>query len=218
MIELWNLLLERAGPVGVLIMAGSLVATFIVLDRLWAFRRLRLRELGAFERVGMMAAAGDTEGALDMVRGSAHPLAVTAAALLGGMRTNRGRGELMRIAERTASSEVRSLHRFLPTLSLISHVAPLLGLLGTVTGMIEAFRVIQNVGGKVNASVLAGGIWEAMLTTAMGLSVAIPAFIAYTLLAGKVERFAEDARQLVDSILDGAGYAEVPDAMGAQEG
>jgi len=65
----------------------------------------------------------------------------------------------------------------------------LLGLLGTVIGMIKAFMVIQEMGGKVNAAVLAGGIWEAMLTTALGLSVALPTMLAHSYLIARVDRY-----------------------------
>ena len=74
--------------------------------------------------------------------------------------------------------EVRDLSRYLQALATIGSIAPLLGLLGTVIGMIKAFMVIQQMGGKVNAVVLAGGIWEAMLTTALGLAVALPTMVA----------------------------------------
>ena len=106
---------------------------------------------------------------------------------------------------------MRELERFLPTLALVANVAPLLGLMGTVTGMIKAFQAIQNLGGKVNASVLAGGIWEAMLTTAEGLAVAIPALVAHHMLQGKVHNLVADlqfeAGQLFDLLEDGGHLA-----------
>jgi biopolymer transport protein ExbB len=70
--------------------------------------------------------------------------------------------------------EISSLSRFVDTLAVLASTTPLLGLLGTVVGMIKAFMVVETMGGRVNAAVLAGGIWEAMLTTALGLLVAIP--------------------------------------------
>jgi len=85
--------------------------------------------------------------------------------------------------------EVRDLSRYLQALATIANIAPLLGLLGTVIGMIKAFMVIQEMGGKVNAAVLAGGIWEAMLTTALGLAVALPAMVAHSYLSGRVDRY-----------------------------
>ena len=80
--------------------------------------------------------------------------------------------------------QVRDLSRYLQALATIGNIAPLLGLLGTVIGMIKAFMVIQEMGGKVNAAVLAGGIWEAMTTTAAGLTVAIPALLFYNYFMG----------------------------------
>jgi biopolymer transport protein ExbB len=76
----------------------------------------------------------------------------------------------------------------LPTLGMLGGTAPLLGLLGTITGMIKAFMVIEAAGGKVDAQALAGGIWEAMITTGVGLTVAIPLVILLHLLEGTVER------------------------------
>ena len=85
--------------------------------------------------------------------------------------------------------EVRGLSCYLQTLATIGNIAPMLGLLGTVLGMIKAFMVIQQTGGKVNAAVLAGGIWEAMLTTALGLAVALPTLVAHSYLSSRVDRY-----------------------------
>jgi biopolymer transport protein ExbB len=74
-------------------------------------------------------------------------------------------------------------------MATIGNIAPLLGLLGTVIGLIKAFMVIQEMGGKVNASVLAGGIWEAMLTTALGLGVALPTMLAHSYLLARIDRY-----------------------------
>jgi len=74
---------------------------------------------------------------------------------------------------------IAELEKNVYLLGIIAHVTPLLGLLGTVTGMIRAFRQIEGLSGRVNASLLAGGIWEALLTTAFGLVVAIPTFVMY---------------------------------------
>ncbi|OEU61922.1 MAG: biopolymer transporter ExbB, partial [Desulfobacterales bacterium S5133MH16] len=89
----------------------------------------------------------------------------------------------------STDGEVRELSRYLQALATIGSIAPLLGLLGTVLGMIKAFMVIQEMGGKVNAAVLAGGIWEAMLTTALGLAVALPTMVAHSYLVSRVDRY-----------------------------
>ena len=89
----------------------------------------------------------------------------------------------------STGEEVRELSRYLQALATIGSIAPLLGLLGTVIGMIKAFMVIQQMGGKVNAAVLAGGIWEAMLTTALGLAVALPTMVAHSYLVSRVDKY-----------------------------
>ncbi|HOO73469.1 MAG TPA: MotA/TolQ/ExbB proton channel family protein [Spirochaetota bacterium] len=81
--------------------------------------------------------------------------------------------------KRVGSEEIERMERHFKGLSAVSHIAPLLGLLGTVTGIIGAFAVISELGGQVDVSALAGGIWEAMITTAAGLIVAIPSQLAF---------------------------------------
>jgi biopolymer transport protein ExbB len=82
--------------------------------------------------------------------------------------------------------------------------APLLGFLGTVLGMIQAFQQIERLGGNVNASVLAGGIWQAMLTTAAGLTVAVPTLFAHNYIMGKIRsqvvELEEESQNLIDSL------------------
>lgn len=100
---------------------------------------------------------------------------------------------------RMGSGQVRKWEKNLSGLATIANVAPLLGLLGTVVGMIRAFIKIQQLGGRVDASVLAGGIWEALLTTAAGLTVAIPVLVAYHYFEGRVDDFSS---QLKDSVAE----------------
>ena len=91
--------------------------------------------------------------------------------------------------------EIAALSRYLSLLGVLGSTAPLLGLLGTVLGMIKAFIVVESMGGSVNAAVLAGGIWEAMLTTAFGLLVAIPLLFFHNHLEGRlhvIQEYLED--------------------------
>ena len=90
----------------------------------------------------------------------------------------------------------------LRTLGVLGNTAPLLGLLGTITGMIKAFMVIEQAGGKVDAQALAGGIWEAMITTGVGLAVAIPLLILLHFLEGAVERRAQSMERVISLLLE----------------
>jgi biopolymer transport protein ExbB len=91
---------------------------------------------------------------------------------------------------RIARGELDALGHFMKVLEVIATVAPLVGLLGTVVGMVEAFQAMELAGSNVNPAVLSGGIWKALLTTAAGLIVAIPAFIAHSWFERKTERAA----------------------------
>jgi len=93
--------------------------------------------------------------------------------------------------------ELSSLSRHLNTLAVLGNTAPLLGLLGTVVGMIKAFIVVEAMGGGVNAAVLAGGIWEAMLTTAFGLLVAIPLLFFHNHLEDKLHTIQAELEEIV---------------------
>lgn len=104
-------------------------------------------------------------------------------------------------AERLGNEEVMRMNRLLRLLEVIAMVSPLLGLLGTVLGMIQSFQALELAQGSANASILAGGIWQALLTTAAGLIVAIPAAIAANLLAARVENAAHQIENAVARLL-----------------
>lgn len=97
---------------------------------------------------------------------------------------------------RLAAHELAVLRGGLRPLELIATIAPLIGLLGTVLGMIEAFQALETSGGQANPSALAGGIWEALLTTAAGMAVAIPAAVALSWFEGVAERVQMDMEDL----------------------
>ncbi len=98
-------------------------------------------------------------------------------ALKGKQTLQHNGSELRATAGHLIQTEMKVFEGGLKTVSILANTAPLLGLLGTIIGMIKAFQVIENAGGKVDAMALAGGIWEAMLTTGVGLAVAIPLLI-----------------------------------------
>ncbi|MBU2552128.1 MAG: MotA/TolQ/ExbB proton channel family protein, partial [Proteobacteria bacterium] len=131
--------------------------------------------------------AGRADQARELVQGSGSPMGRVLAAALDV--ADHDRETLETVIVHQTDEEVRDLSRYLQALATVGNIAPLLGLLGTVLGMIKAFMVIQEMGGKVNSAVLAGGIWEAMMTTALGLAVALPAMVAHGYLVGRVDRF-----------------------------
>jgi len=110
--------------------------------------------------------------------------------------------DLNRVAIRLGSFELNKMEKGFRTLSFLGNTAPLLGLLGTIIGMIKAFMVIEQAGGQVDAQALAGGIWEAMLTTGVGLAVAIPVLLLLHLLESAADKRAHSMRNYASLMLE----------------
>lgn len=170
--------LEKGGPAIWVIAALSVATLALILWKLW-----RLIALGAFagqraERAVTLWQDGARNAAEEAVAGRvglrARLVRTAIGALNAGLPEARAREETTRVARRLLA-EARSGLR---ALELIAVIAPLLGLLGTVLGMIEAFQALEASGAAADPSDLAGGIWEALLTTAAGMGVAIPAAMA----------------------------------------
>ncbi|MFH1138317.1 MAG: MotA/TolQ/ExbB proton channel family protein [Pseudomonadota bacterium] len=178
-------LLAKGGVLTTPILLCSVVALAIFMERLIRLGSLRRKGLTVTERVVARLAQKDYEGARLEARRNPSPL----GRVLGqGLEVaDKDRETLETVLAHSIEEEARELSRYLQALATIANIAPLLGLLGTVLGMIKAFMAIQELGGKVNAAVLAGGIWEAMLTTALGLAVALPTMVAHSYLVGLVD-------------------------------
>jgi biopolymer transport protein ExbB len=114
--------------------------------------------------------------------------------------TRTGVEELKTLLEQKIRRDLYAWERNLPLLEIIAKVSPLLGLLGTVLGMVEMFHSMS-AGGAVNAAVVTGGIWKALFTTVAGLFVAIPTVVAHGLLSGEVDRREENLRRGADRIV-----------------
>lgn len=178
--------LYKGGVLVIPILLCSVFALAIFLERLIRFTQLRNKGRGLAEKVAIFVKNGDDQQARDLVKTNESPMGNVLAQAL---EVNDQRQETLEaIIVHATEEEVRGLSKYLQALATIGNIAPLLGLLGTVVGMIKAFMVIQDMGGKVNAAVLAGGIWEAMLTTALGLAVALPTIIAHSYLVSKVNQ------------------------------
>jgi biopolymer transport protein ExbB len=163
------------------------LALAIFVERLISFARVRIRGYGLVKKVAQYIRNKESAKALTLAKRNESPMG---RILVDAIEVaDQGSETLESVIVNSTDGEVRKLSRYLQALATIANIAPLLGLLGTVVGMIKAFMVIQEMGGKVNASVLAGGIWEAMLTTALGLSVALPTMVAHSYLTSQVDNY-----------------------------
>ncbi len=211
-------LLELGGPVVVLLLLMSIVGLVIALVKLWQFHALRIGRSGFRFVEGAIDGlrAGRTETVQEQLAGERNPTARVLEAALDA-RLRRGLSpELVREeATRVASSYLDGLRGSLRGLEVIGALAPLLGLLGTVLGMIEAFRQLEAAGSQVDPSLLSGGIWEALMTTAVGLAVAIPAVVLLNWLEGRVERFRHRMEDAVTRLFTQTGLMAEADAEAA---
>ena len=178
----------------------SLIMVAVIVERFLALRKARIN-MGSF-MMKIRTALGEGKVA-DAQRLCAETQAPVASVFLAALEKHQQEpAEIRDSIETAASAEIFALEKYTSVLSTIAGVAPLIGFLGTVTGMIQAFMKIQALGGNVNADVLAGGIWQAMVTTAAGLSVGIPALIFYNYFVRRVEKMAFEMERGSAQLLD----------------
>ncbi len=167
------------GPVLYLLVGVSVVTLALILAKTLQFSSARLGERSK-------------KGALARVR----------AATQRAVETLHEEKQIERAGIRAARRELRPLEGGLGMLGLIAMLSPLIGLLGTVVGMIDAFRALSEAGSSVDPSLLSAGIWVALLTTAAGLIVAIPATVAHGWFESRLTRFADLAEQAIGEIAE----------------
>ncbi len=192
-------ILIAGGWVMVPIMLCSLIALGIILERFWSLRRSAVAptELGTEVRSWAMQRRLEPHH-LEALRQNSPLGEILASALANRYRT---REIIKESVENTGRQVVHRLERFLNTLGTIAGVSPLLGLLGTVFGMIKMFSSIM-VHGVGDATKLAGGIGEALITTAAGLCVAIPAFMFYRYFRGQIRAYVVEMEQQAIELID----------------
>jgi len=184
------------------IIACSVVAVAIVLERLWTLQEKRVLPVSVANQVMelMQRDQIDVKQIQEVHQGS--PFGQVLAA--GLAYRNAPRDVLKEVVEDTGRHVVHELERYLGTLGTIAAISPLLGLLGTVSGMIRSFTAITT-DGVPNPAVLAGGISEALVATAAGLTVAIPSLIAYRYLRGRIEglvvRIEKESMRFIEVLL-----------------
>jgi biopolymer transport protein ExbB len=185
----WQVFLA-GGPVMWPILLCSIFALAIVLEKIWHLNKIKIDTQDFLNKILDKMKRHDTKEALRICDAIKSPIANILKA--GILKYDRPRPQIIEAIEDASLYEIPRIEKNLTTLATIAHVSPLLGLLGTVTGMVRAFQVIQAKATSfhpVSPGDLAGGIWEALLTTVAGLIVAIPTFVAYNYLVSRINHF-----------------------------
>ncbi len=199
---------DLGGPVVLIMAALSVLVLTVVLYKLWQFAAARVGNHRALKAAVAAWDSGDRAGAQAYLERSRSYLAPVIGMAI------RGQEDADRL-EAEAEARFARLEAGFRLLDSVAQLAPLLGLFGTVLGMISAFQALQAAGDQVDPSILAGGIWVALLTTAAGLAVAMPTALVLSWLESRMDRervFAQTALRtlLAPAQRDGAGAAAVP--------
>ncbi len=182
--------MQKGGPLMWLLLLLSVISITVSLERLIYFHRATIR-VGEFLRgLSSLLSRRNFAEALHECAGTPGPVArVIHAAII---RHEAPRHELKEIVQEAGQLEVPKLERHLPLLAAIAYLAPLVGLLGTVTGLMDAFLAISSHAGYATSTEVSIGIYKSLLTTAAGLVVAIPTSLAYSFLSSRVNTLMHD--------------------------
>jgi biopolymer transport protein ExbB len=180
-------LISKGGPVIIPILFLSVYVMAVILYKLYQFWRMEVFKTGFIASLIQSVEDKKIAEALRIASNQRNPIARVIETTLRLVGKPMSEDKKIRTIEASGAKEMRAFERHLRGLEMVATIAPLLGLLGTVTGMVKTFSGINQVGARVDPSALAGGIWEALLATVAGLSVAIPALAAYYIIDGRVD-------------------------------
>jgi biopolymer transport protein ExbB len=185
-----ELISGTGGPVVALLLLFSIAAVAIIIAKAHQFHRLGLNDRHSVEAALSLWRRGEHQNAIDSLAGTKQPAARLVQLAMYSMHPNLPDiATLKEELERVALDMLDALRSHMRALEVIATLSPLLGLFGTVLGMINAFQGLERAGNHVDPGILSGGIWLALMTTAIGLAVAIPSVMAHSWLDRKVERY-----------------------------
>ncbi len=195
--------IQKGGLVMYPILLCSILALAVVIERLYYLYHIRIDTRRFTEELFSLVKRSKIKEAIELCESKPSPIThMVKAGLLHYDEPKEGMREAI---EEEGRREIPRLEKNISILATIAHISPLLGLLGTVTGMVRCFRAIEAkaaVGISVNPADLAGGIWEALLTTVFGLIVAIPVFVAYNYFINCIHNFTVDMETVATDLMN----------------
>lgn len=197
--SLWEMALKGGWIMAVLALL-SIICFYIFFERLTALHKAGKDDPLFMERIRDYLHSGEVKSAINYC----HMTNTPAARMIekGITRMGRPNGDVQAAIENAGNLEVAKLERHLPVMATIASGAPMIGFLGTVTGMIQAFWEMANAGNNIDITLLSSGIYEAMITTVGGLIVGIAAMFAYNYLVGKVDNIVNEMEAKTLSFMD----------------
>jgi biopolymer transport protein ExbB len=182
------------------ILLCSIIALTVIIDRYIVLRKAKINIPAFMVRIRGLIKKKDISGAISYCMEEKSPVANI---IRKGLKKYRlGHERVKEAIENAGKQEISKLEKGLTILATVAGIAPLLGFLGTVTGMISAFITIEDLAGAANPSDLAGGIWEALITTAFGLIVGIPALAFYNYFLSAVKKTVGEMEMVANDVVD----------------
>ena len=186
---MWQMFI-KGGPLMWPILLCSVFALAIIIERIWYLHKIQIDTHLFLNKILEKMKRHQIKEALEICEINSNPISRILKA--GILKYDRGRQQIKESIEDAVLYEEPHLEKNMTALATVAHISPLLGLLGTVVGLVQCFQVIQTKSSAlqvVSAGDLAGGIWVALLTTVAGLIVAIPSFVAYNYLVSRISNF-----------------------------
>lgn len=183
-------LISKSGPLIILLAACGVVALAIFLERFFFFHRCSIHLAEFMQGIGNQVRKRNLTRALHEC--SATPGPVPRVVRAGLLRAGAPRDQLKEIVRETAQLEVPRLERYLAILAAIAYVAPLIGILGTLLGLVDSFAAISSVAGFATPADIARGVYQALVTSAVGIAVAIFSFLLYSYLTAYLRTLMQD--------------------------
>jgi len=193
-------LFAAGGPVVAILLGLSVIALAITFAKLLQFRAARIGDRRTAREALALWHSGRAGESVSVAEGSPNPAAQALARAMRGQRRGLAEAKVREEVLCYGGEVLESLRAWFRPLEVIASLAPLLGLFGTVLGMIEAFQQLEAAGNQVDPAILSGGIWEALLTTAAGLAVAMPVVVILNWLERKVDRLAFEMDNVVTRV------------------
>jgi biopolymer transport protein ExbB len=193
-------LLQKGGPLMWLILAASITAMGVFAERLVFFHRASIQTGDFLRGLSNLLKAKNFAEAIQECAGTPGPVPRVLHAVL--LKHNASRRELREIAQEAGQLEVPRLEQNLGLLGTIAYATPLIGLLGTILGLLSAFQQITAHGGYSTAAEISGGVYESLLTSAAALTVAIPAFVGHNYLTSRVNDVIHDIERAAIELLE----------------
>jgi len=190
----------KGGIIMYAILISSIIAVAIIIDKFIVLHKSKVNVAAFMIKLRSLLKKNDIAGAIAFCNSEKTP---AANIIKKGLKKIRfGHQRVKDSLEDAGRQEITKLEKGLSTLATVSGIAPMLGFLGTVTGMVTAFQTIQDLMGAANPSDLAGGIWEALITTVFGLIVGIPALAFYNYFTEKIKKLISDIEVISSDLID----------------